>query len=436
MPLIDWQFFFHAWDLKGKFPAILEQPAARELYDDALAELERDRPRRIAAGRAASTASGRRTPRATTSSLDGTRFCFLRQQAAQQRRPAEPLPRRLRRARRTTTLGAFAVCDPRRRRARGRASQREHDDYRAIIVKALADRLAEAFAEWLHRRARREWYAPDEQLSRRGAARASASAASGRPSATRPAPITARRTKLFDLLGAGDVGLELTESFAMTPAAAVSGIYLAHPRRAVLRGRAGSGATSSRTTRVVKENPCYKSSGGCDQISRSLRAAGPVLSRPSRGRRTRRQSHRQDSTRRSGVGVAALLRPADFGARLARRRDEADEADHATACPGFDPKESDLVVTGHANANFAFQQRGRAGLDQTRRCSRARRRVRTDFARTISAGARRLPRLPAEEGARTSSAVEVERHRLPADRHASAPPTAATITVQDGHGHG
>ena len=122
--------------------------------------------RRLAAARAASTASGRRTPRATTSSLDGTRFCFLRQQAEQRRRPPEPLPRRLRRAARRPP-----------RRVRGRRStaptssparyEAEHDDYRAIIVKALADRLAEAFAEWLHERARREWYAPDERARER-----------------------------------------------------------------------------------------------------------------------------------------------------------------------------------------------------------------------------------------------------------------------------
>ena len=82
-PYIDWQFFFHAWELKGKFPAILEQPAARELYDDALALLDEIVARRARSRRAASTASGRRTPRATTScSRTATRFPFLRQQAA------------------------------------------------------------------------------------------------------------------------------------------------------------------------------------------------------------------------------------------------------------------------------------------------------------------------------------------------------------------
>ena len=85
----------------------------------------------------------------------------------------------------------------------------EHDDYRAIIVKALADRLAEAFAEWLHQRARREWYAPDEQLR---AAELTRERFRGiRPAFGYPAcPDHSEKGKLFDLLGAGEVGIELT----------------------------------------------------------------------------------------------------------------------------------------------------------------------------------------------------------------------------------
>ena len=105
----------------------------------------------------------------------------------------------------------------------------ELDDYKAIMVKALADRLAEAFAEYLHERARREWYVPDERLS-------SDDLVAERFRGIRPAfgypacPDHSEKRKLFDLLAAERVGLELTESFAMTPAAAVSGIYLAHPQ--------------------------------------------------------------------------------------------------------------------------------------------------------------------------------------------------------------
>ena len=105
----------------------------------------------------------------------------------------------------------------------------EHDDYRAIMVKALADRLAEAFAEYLHQLVRREWYEPEEQLS-------SEDLAAERFRGIRPAfgypacPDHTEKRKLFDLLGAETAaGISLTESYAMTPAAAVSGIYLAHP---------------------------------------------------------------------------------------------------------------------------------------------------------------------------------------------------------------
>ncbi len=96
------------------------------------------------------------------------------------------------------------------------------------MVKALADRLAEAFAEWLHARVRREWYAPGEELT-------SDDLVHGRFRGIRPAfgypacPDHTEKRTLFALLDAPALGLELTESCAMTPAAAVSGIYLAHP---------------------------------------------------------------------------------------------------------------------------------------------------------------------------------------------------------------
>jgi 5-methyltetrahydrofolate--homocysteine methyltransferase len=103
-----------------------------------------------------------------------------------------------------------------------------HDDYRAIMVKALADRLAEAFAEYLHLRARREWFEPDadpaiEDLHAerfRGI----------RPALGYPAsPDHSLKRELFDMLGARRLGIGLTESFAMTPAASVSGLIFAHP---------------------------------------------------------------------------------------------------------------------------------------------------------------------------------------------------------------
>ena len=226
VPYIDWQFFFHAWDLKGKFPAILENPAARELYDDALAELDEIVQHRARSGRAASTASGRRTPRATTSSSTGraSASCASRHRTATAARTA---------AWPTTSPRAVTTSGPSRSRFTAPTSWparhvAEHDDYRAIIVKALADRLAEAFAEWLHERARREWYAPDEQLA--GDDLHAERFRGIRPAFGYPAcPDHSEKGKLFDLLGAREIGIELTESYAMTPAAAVSGIYLAHP---------------------------------------------------------------------------------------------------------------------------------------------------------------------------------------------------------------
>src|SRR5207245_6947927 len=155
-------------------------------------------------------------------------FCCLRQQSAsgdsrQNRCLADWL------APAHDHLGAFAVTAGIGADELATRFEAEHDDYRAIMVKALADRLAEAFAEYLHELARRQWYAPDERLS-------SDDLVAERFRGIRPAfgypacPDHSEKRKLFDLLAAERIGLELTETFAMTPAAAVSGIYLAHPQ--------------------------------------------------------------------------------------------------------------------------------------------------------------------------------------------------------------
>ena len=104
----------------------------------------------------------------------------------------------------------------------------EHDDYRSIIAKALADRFAEAFAEYLHEVARREWYERGGKLSHE---QLIAERFRGiRPAFGYPAcPDHSEKRKLFDLLGAEDIGISLTESAAMIPPASVSGIYLGHP---------------------------------------------------------------------------------------------------------------------------------------------------------------------------------------------------------------
>ena len=226
VPYIDWQFFFHAWELKGKFPAILEQPAARELYDDARALLgelthEGSLQARGVYGFWPGAADGDDIVLA-----DGIRLPMLRQQSAYgDSRPNRSLADYVAPA--GDHIGGFAVSI---HGADGLAAayEAELDDYRAIMVKALADRLAEAFAEYLHEQARRQWYEIGPRLS-------SDELIAERFRGIRPAygypacPDHSEKQTLFRLLSAEELGIELTETFATSPAASVSGIYLAHP---------------------------------------------------------------------------------------------------------------------------------------------------------------------------------------------------------------
>src|SRR4051794_5011927 len=224
---IDWQFFFHAWELKGKYPAILEQAAARELFDDAQRLLERIVEERLLVARGVFGFWPASSEGDDVVLYDGTRFSFLRQQSDYgDSRPNRSLADYL--APEGDHLGAFAVTAGLGADELAASFAAEHDDYSAIMVKALADRLAEAFAEHVHEVARRAWYEtgpriPTEQLIAerfRGI----------RPAFGYPAcPDHSEKSKLFALLGAEEAGLALTESYAMTPAASVSGIYLAHP---------------------------------------------------------------------------------------------------------------------------------------------------------------------------------------------------------------
>jgi 5-methyltetrahydrofolate--homocysteine methyltransferase len=224
---VDWQFFFHAWELKGRFPAILERPEARELYDDARGLLDRI----VRAGSLHAVGLyGFWPARAESDDIvlaEGTRFSFLRQQADHRDgRPNRSLADFVNPD--GDHIGGFAVgvfgADELAARY-----EAERDDYDAIMVKALADRLAEAGAEWLHEQARREWYAPDERLSDEDLA---AERFRGiRPAFGYPAcPDHTAKRELFDLLAAEEAGFELTESYATLPGASVSGLYLAHPR--------------------------------------------------------------------------------------------------------------------------------------------------------------------------------------------------------------
>ncbi len=226
VPFIDWQFFFHAWDLKGKFPAILANPAAQELYDDARALL-----REILQGASLRAVGiyGFWPAHAEGDDIviDGVRFSFLRQQADHgDERPNRCLADYVAPA--DDYMGAFAVGIHGADELSARY-EAAHDDYSSIAVKALADRLAEAFAEFLHQRVRREWYAPDEHLSEEDLLKENFRGI--RPAFGYPAcPDHSEKGKLFDLLGAEQAGLALTETYAMLPAAAVSGVYFHHPQ--------------------------------------------------------------------------------------------------------------------------------------------------------------------------------------------------------------
>ncbi|MBV8932999.1 MAG: methionine synthase [Kutzneria sp.] len=223
--LIDWQFFFSAWELKGKFPAILEQPQARELYDEARGMLDEIMAGDLLAVRGVYGFWPARSEGDDLVLPGVTRFPMLRQQAQWQgARPNRCLADYVAPA--DDHLGAFAVCVQGGEEL-ARRYEAEYDDYRAIMVKALADRLAEACAEYTHLQARRAWYEPDAAptLDELHAERFRGI----RPAFGYPAcPDHSEKGKLFEILEARRLGMGLTESFAMTPAASVSGLLFGH----------------------------------------------------------------------------------------------------------------------------------------------------------------------------------------------------------------
>jgi 5-methyltetrahydrofolate--homocysteine methyltransferase len=243
IPFIDWSPFFHTWELRGRYPAIFDDPVhgkqARELFADAQALLSQIVAQRQFTARGVYgfwpanaegddvtlyTDADRSTPLAT--------FHFLRQQmekGAGQAHHALSDFIAPRESGKVDTLGGFAVS------IHGgdelaKTYEAQHDDYNAILAKALADRLAEAFAEYLHREARCAWgYGKEEQLSREEIIREQYRGI--RPAAGYPAsPDHTEKQLLFQLLDAEkNAGVRLTESFAMWPGAAVSGLYFSHP---------------------------------------------------------------------------------------------------------------------------------------------------------------------------------------------------------------
>jgi 5-methyltetrahydrofolate--homocysteine methyltransferase len=228
--VIDWQFFFLAWELRGKYPAILKNPQARELFDDAnvlLDEITAHEWLTARGGYGFWPAHADGDDIVVAAGFAGElRLPMLRQQTAKpEGRPNRCLADYL--AADRDHLGGFAVAihgadDLAERYEAG------NDDYQAIMVKALADRLAEAFAEHTHLRARRDWYEPDAAPSIEDL---HAERFLGiRPAFGYPAaPDHSLKANLFRMLGAGDLGMTLTESFAMTPASSVSGLLFAHP---------------------------------------------------------------------------------------------------------------------------------------------------------------------------------------------------------------
>jgi 5-methyltetrahydrofolate--homocysteine methyltransferase len=254
VPFIDWTFFFHAWELKGRVPAIFDHPqyghAARDLYDNARALLDRIVNERLLEAKgvygfwpAASDGDDVVLFADESRRLEVARFPMLRQQEPiADGRPNRSLADFVAPASSTRRdyLGAFALTAGLGADSLAARFEADHDDYQAIMVKALADRLAEAFAEYLHARARRDWgYGADEQLS--GDDLIAEKYRGIRPAFGYPAcPDHTEKGRLFDLLGARAAGLGLTEHFAMTPAASVSGLYFANPQaRYFMVGRIG-----------------------------------------------------------------------------------------------------------------------------------------------------------------------------------------------------
>jgi 5-methyltetrahydrofolate--homocysteine methyltransferase len=244
VPYIDWSPFFMAWELSGKYPAILDDARvgleARKLFSDAGKLLDRIVREKLLSAHAVygfypANTEGDDIVLFTdeTRSQEHIRLHALRQQWEREGQTSfrsladyvAPLG-----TNQADYLGAFAVTAGVGTEELVRSFENDLDDYSAIMTKALADRLAEAFAELLHERARRDWnYGLEERLSKEDLV---AEKYRGiRPAPGYPAcPDHTEKRTLWKLLGVQEAtGMELTESCAMWPAASVSGLYLGHP---------------------------------------------------------------------------------------------------------------------------------------------------------------------------------------------------------------
>ena len=245
VPVIDWSPFFHTWELKGRYPKIFEAPIvgskAKELFDDAQGLLKDILDNRLLTAKAVyglfpanSVDDDIEVYTDESRSEVLTTFHTLRQQLEKPEGDANyaladfiaPKSTGL-----ADYLGGFAVTTGIGIEALCERFEKDHDDYNSIMAKALADRLAEAFAEWLHREVRKAWgYGKEENLSAEDLIRERYRGI--RPAPGYPAcPDHTEKRILFDLLEAEKVtGIYLTETFAMFPASSVSGLYFAHPQ--------------------------------------------------------------------------------------------------------------------------------------------------------------------------------------------------------------
>ncbi|MCO5730348.1 methionine synthase [Rhizobium sp. SSA_523] len=245
VPYIDWTPFFQTWELKGRYPAILDDEkqgeAARHLYADAQAMLKKIveekwfRPRAVIGFWPANAVGDDIRLFTDDSRREGLATLFtLRQQLSKRDgRPnvalsdfVAPID-----SGKADYVGGFVVTAGIEEVAIAERFERANDDYSSIMVKALADRFAEAFAERMHEKVRRDYwgYASDEQFSNEDLV---AEAYAGiRPAPGYPAqPDHTEKETLFRLLDAtATTGVELTESYAMWPGSSVSGLYIGHP---------------------------------------------------------------------------------------------------------------------------------------------------------------------------------------------------------------